>query len=243
MINLNKIFIKTLDILYPPKCLGCYTLVENQESLCSDCWKKINFIQNPQCKICGYPFHYQKEENFLCVPCIRKEPSYDKARAVFIYDENSSYLIKNFKYNDNLVGCNLYARWLANIGKDILPNSILIPIPLHPVRLFIRKYNQAALIANTLGRIKNLPVLTDGLIRNRYIKPQYTLNNKQRFLNVKGVFNFNKKYNSLIKGKNIILIDDVMTTGATVEECSKVLKKETSAKIFVLTLAKTIISK
>lgn len=238
--NLNKFFTKTLDVLYPPKCIRCHILVEKQGSLCSNCWKDIQFIQDPQCKICGHPFQYHIEEEFFCSSCIEKQPSYNKARSVFVYNDSSSYLIKSFKYHDDLTNCNLYAKWLANISKDISPDSILIPVPLHPLRLFIRKYNQAALIANSLGSIKKIPVLQDALIRTKYLPSQYKFNTRQRLLNVKGVFNLNKKYIDVLKGKFVVLIDDVITTGATIEECSKVLKKADVSKIFVLTLAKTL---
>ena len=230
-----------LNILLPARCISCGEFVEDVGSLCSGCWSDINFITKPSCDICSLPFEYDKGEDAICGNCMAERPSYDKAISVFVYNNNSSKLITHFKYGDKIHAARSFAKWMVSSARDLLPETdIITPVPLHRVRLFTRRYNQSALLANHMGEMSGVMVITDILSRTKITPPQASLPRRRRLWNVKGVFAVGKKYKEFIKGKNIILVDDVMTTGATVMECANVLKKAGAEKVFVVTLARTV---
>jgi ComF family protein len=238
---ITPFFTKTLDIIYPPQCLSCRVLVGAKGNLCPTCWENIQFIADPQCDSCGVPFELDSGRNILCGQCIAKPPSYAKARAVFRYDDASRDLITGFKYSDKIYSSDDFARWMIRVGKEIIESSdLIIPVPLHRIRLFTRRYNQAALLAYSIAKHCGLPVYTNMLLRKKHTAPQASLTFKQRLINVRGAFVVNQKYIDTIADKNIILIDDVMTTGATIETCAKVLVKAGAASVNILTMARTV---
>ena len=236
----KSIFANGLDVIYPPQCLSCRSLVSQKGNLCSDCWEDIHFLSSPQCDRCGVPFEFEVAEGMLCGNCIAKEPSYLKARAVFKYDDSSRALITGFKYSDKLHISDHFAKWMIRVGREFIENAdFIVPVPLHRIRLFMRRYNQSALLARSLSVSSGVDVCNDMLVRRKNTPPQAGLLFKQRVLNVRGAFKVNPKYEGRILGRNIILVDDVMTTGATIEACAKVLKKAGAASVNVLTVART----
>ena len=175
----------------------------------------------------------------MCGNCLRERPPYAKARAVFRYDEYSRALILKLKYADQSQLAAVYGTWLANFGKEVIATSdIIVPVPLHYWRFIGRRYNQSALLAYALKKHCNLPVLPDALKRTRATKPQPGLTRKQRQENVKGAFAVHPRHVAAIKGKTILLIDDVMTTSATIEQCTNVLLAAGAMHVNVLTLAR-----
>ncbi len=232
--------VKLLDLIYPPRCISCGSSITEHGNICGKCWDDINFISDPQCRICGFPFEMETEAT-LCAGCIQEEPHFSKARAVFLYDDASSKLITSFKYNDRIENRAPYARWMARAGAEMLHDAdYIIPVPIHFGKLLLRKYNQAGLLALGVAKIAGRKVLVNALIRKKYTKKQAGLNRKIRFKNISGAFKVNPKYASILKDKKILLIDDVITTGATADECAKILRKAKVAKVEVLTLAKTL---
>lgn len=232
---------RILDIILPPHCLLCKNTVEENGSLCSSCWSDMDFISKTSCSICSTPFEFDVGEDSLCASCIKERPIYDRSKTVFIYNDKSRKLITGFKYEDKIHAAKSFAKWLFTTGKDLVEESdLIIPVPLHRIRLFTRRYNQSSLIAAELAKQVYLPVAHDVLIRKKNNKPQASLPRNQRLKNVIGAFAVKEKCKNLIEGKNILLIDDVMTTSATVSECAKVLKKNGAAKVNILTLAKTV---
>lgn len=232
---------RLLDILYPPLCIACRGNVHENGNICAKCWGDISFISDPQCNICGFPFDFEISKGTICPGCMQNEPSFSKSRSVFLYDEASRGMITSFKYNDIIENRAAYARWMARVGADMLNEAdLIIPVPLHFSKLVLRKYNQAALLAHELAKIVHKQVLVSAITRKKYTKPQAGFSRKARFKNISGAFKVNPKYISILKDKKILLIDDVMTTGATAEECTKTLLKEKVARVEVLTLAKTI---
>ncbi len=243
MLSLIKSTSKNLlDVIYPPICIVCGNSVYEHGSICSKCWECINFISDPQCQICGFPFDFQVIEGAICAGCAYKKPYFSKARSVFLYDENSQKIITNFKYRDKTEYSSFFSRWMVRIGSNMLDEcDFIIPIPLHPLKLFLRKYNQASLIANELHKHSKKKVLYNAIIRIKYTTKQASLVRKNRFKNIKGAFRINKKYIKLLEGKNILLVDDVITTGATINECAKSLIKQGKVhKVEALTVAKTL---
>ncbi len=229
-----------LNLLFPPQCLNCDVRVPTHGTLCLSCWQKIQFISDPMCDCCGLPFDYDIGNKALCAQCMQKLPPYAHIRSVFRYDENSRKLITRFKYSDHTQFANIYGAWLAKAGENLLADTdIIIPVPLHYFRFVQRHFNQSALLAGFLSKKSGIKAIPDALKRNRHTTPQTGLNRSQREKNVKGAFVINLRYKATIKGKNILLIDDVMTTGSTIEQCTKTLLKAGAMKVNILTLART----
>ncbi len=241
---IQKISHKILDFILPPQCLNCSTLVFQQGGLCAKCWEKISFISNPLCLHCGFPFDIQIDTTNICGPCARKKAIFMKARAAIYYNDASKPLILRFKHSDALHLAPLFAEWLYHAGQELFPQAdYLVPIPLHWSRLVYRGYNQAAILSQKLSKKTKITHLPDLLERNRKTPSQGTLSAKEREKNVLNAFNLNKKYQTLIRDKHILLVDDVLTSGATVHACTKILKKSGAKEVNILTLARVIKSR
>jgi ComF family protein len=230
-----------LNLIFPPQCLSCKARVPTSGTLCLECWQQVQFITDPMCACCGLPFEHSIGEHALCGECMNERPIYAHARAAFRYDEYSRKLITSFKYSDHTELAKIYATWLAKAGGELIATSdYIIPVPLHYWRFISRRYNQSALLAQALGKKTGIKYLPTALKRTRHTKAQTGLSKTERSKNVSGAFTLNTRYKSLIKGKNILLIDDVLTTGATINQCSKQLLKSGAMQVNVLTLARTI---
>lgn len=231
-----------IDTVFPPRCGACGAAVEKQGTLCAECWSAISFIAPPLCACCGFPFESELDEGALCGKCIKKAPPYDALRVAFRYEEGSRRQILGMKYYDRTVMVPTFGKWLAQAGKEFTGKAdVIMPVPLHPRRLLRRKYNQAGLLAYALAQEVKLPVLPDGLVRKRYTVPQASLPRKERLRNLSGVFEVNPRCREHLQGLNVLLVDDVVTTGATIEACCKALRKAKAEKIYVLALARTVV--
>ena len=234
---LGRLSKRALDSLLPPQCLGCSALVEESGTLCSVCWGEITFLGPPQCHVCGLPFEYDLGEGALCGACVRRAPVYRRARAALAYDPASRGLVIAFKHADRTDAAPAYGRWLARAGSGLIAESDLIAhVPLHWTRLFTRRYNQAALLAQALGRQSGLPVAPDLLVRRRRTPSQGGLSPYRRRRNVSGAFAVRPKRQ--LEGLGVLLVDDVFTTGATVAACCRALLKAGAGSVDVLTLAR-----
>jgi ComF family protein len=237
---------RALDVLLPPQCLNCGTLVEDQGALCLDCWQAVTFISKPHCAICGLPFELPGQgddfgDGNLCGSCIRHKPVFGRARAVLAYDDASRPFILTFKHADRTEAASAFARWMARAGADVLENAELIaPVPLHWSRLFRRRYNQAALLGQSLSTLSGIPAIPDLLVRKRRTPSQGRLSPSARKRNVRGAFKVREKFIAEIANKRVVLIDDVMTTSATVSACAKTLIKGGAKSVDVLTLGRVI---
>ena len=212
-------------------------------NFCAEDFSKLHFLSKPSCAICDHPFEFKIDNEMICAACAQNKPEFDRALAVLNYDENSRILITNFKYFDQMHLAKYFAELMNRKAAEILYEvDFIAPVPLHKLRLIKRKYNQAAFLAKNIGKLSDKKVLLDLLIRTKNNPPQAELNQKQRRKNVAGIFKVKEKYLPQIKDKNILLIDDVITTGSTVSACAKILKKKGAGQVFVLTLAKRIIT-
>lgn len=240
--KLVKSFVsQAANIIFPPRCVNCYCFTMQHGALCIDCWSKLNFISNPYCNSCGIPFEFVVGDSLTCGDCITKNPSFDQARSAVVYDESCTKLITSFKYGDKTHHARILSKWIDLCGKDILNKTdFMIPVPIHLKRLRKRKYNQAALLAKYLQKDCKIPILYDGLIRVKNTPQQAGLSSYARMRNLSGAILFNQKYKHQLQGKTVTIIDDVMTTGSTLEVCSRVLKKAGIKKIYALTVARTI---
>ncbi len=230
-----------LDMLLPPQCLNCRAPVDRQGELCAECWQAIGFLAEPCCESCGYPFAYDEGVDVVCAACLASPPVYDRARAVMAYNDASRHLVLSFKHGDRLEGAPSYGRWLERVGRHLLDEADLIaPVPLHRWRLLKRRYNQAALMAQALARRSGLPAVNDLLRRTRPTPSQGGRSPAQRRANVRGAFEVRRGYRARLAGRRVLLIDDVMTTGATVNAIATVLRRHGVRGVDVLTLARVV---
>lgn len=230
-----------VDTVLPPRCIVSGQMVERQGMIAPEIWSTLDFIAAPFCAICGFPFEFEAGEEAQCASCLANAPPYETARAALKYGESSRDIILGFKHGDKTHAVKAFMPWLKRAGADMLKEAdFLVPVPLHFWRLVSRRYNQAALIAQALAKETDKPVISNLLRRTRATPSQGHLNAKQRFRNVRRAFILDPKYTEEVKGKAIVLVDDVYTTGATVRECAKVLMKAGAKKIHVLTLARVV---
>ncbi len=230
-----------LNALLPPRCLGCRTVVARTAALCADCWKGVQFLDPPLCARCGFPLEYDLGPEVLCGACVREPPGFDRARAVMRYDEGSRGLVLGFKYADRTEGAAAYGAWLARAGAELTAEADLIaPVPLHWLRLFARRFNQAALLAQALGRETGLPVVPDLLLRRRHTPSQGRLSADQRRRNVAGAFAVRGARAPRLAGRRVLLVDDVLTTGATAAACARTLRRAGASAVDVLVLARVV---
>ncbi len=230
-----------LDLVLPHRCLTCDSGLGEGPGLCPSCWSKVRFVEAPYCTSCGRPFEIDPEDGLLCAACIAEPPLFDAARTAMIYDEWSRPLVTGFKYADRTDFARAFGGWLSRAGRDVLGEADwLVPVPLHPWRLWMRRYNQAGILASALSRETLVPVLHDGLLRVRHTRQQVGLTASKRRRNVAGAFQVNPKRTALLKDAHIVLIDDVVTSGATVSACLRVIRRKKPASISVLSLARTM---
>ena len=231
-----------LDFVYPPLCIGCRATVAEPGALCATCWQDIRFLDGPMCAACGLPFEFDPGGDTLCAACHARPPAFDKARAIMRYDEASKRPILAFKHGDRLDLSPAFARWLDRGGRGLLAQAdVVIPVPLHPGRLWSRRYNQSAELARALGRLGGKPCDFRSLVRGRATPSQGAMRSaKARRRNMLGAFKVSPRHKSAIAGRNVLLIDDVLTTGATVDACARALKRAGAAKVLVLALARVV---
>lgn len=228
-----------LDMVLPPRCLSCGLPVTEIGTLCGPCWKGLTFLSAPCCLTCGIPFVYEVPEETLCGQCQRRPPRYDRARAVLRYDAASRRLVIAFKYADRTDAAPVFAAWLHRAADGMLDGRpLLMPVPLHRARLRARRYNQAALMTARLARIAQLDWSADGLVRTRRTRSQGRLGADERRRNVGGAFALSAAGRAAVPGRRVVLIDDVLTTGATVEACARPLRAGGAQAVDVLTLTR-----
>lgn len=229
------------DLILPPRCFGCGDLTYDHHTFCSTCWNGCTFLSTPWCTLCGWPFPYETPDQTLCPSCHRLPPLFAQCRSALAYSEGSRRFILKFKQGDGTYLAPGLSRLMIRVGQDLLANTdLLIPIPLHWVRLFMRQYNQATLLSKNISHQTNIPTYTDILQRHRQTSKQGHQSRKDRYTNIRGAFHIPVKKTPLIEGQRITLVDDVFTTGATVTECARVLLNEGAKEVRVLTLARVI---
>lgn len=235
---IEKVYNFAIDALLPPVCPGCRKESVTPHLLCAECWNSVNFIQKPFCKCCGTPLAFASDQ-LSCVSCLIKPPLFDRGRSVFTYSEVGRDLVLRLKHSDSTHLSRCFGPWLKTSGAGFWENAdYIIPVPLYRWRLFKRQYNQATLLAKAVSNLTHVPVLTNCLIRKKSTESQGHKTIKERKQNVKDAFEIIN--HDQLKGKNVVLIDDVWTTGATLEACTKTLKKSGAKRVFVLALARVV---
>jgi ComF family protein len=228
-----------VDGVLPPRCLHCGATVDEPDALCGQCWGSISFFAPPWCAVCGLPFPHPMGEDAVCADCARERASWQRARAVLRYDKHSRRLVLSLKHGDRTHLAKALGRWMHRAGGEVLAGAdLLVPVPLHWTRLFTRQYNQAAMLAHAIRAAGGPPVAPDWLVRRRRTPSQGRLGPLARARNVRGAFALRNGRD--VRGKRLVIVDDVLTTGATVEECARVLRREGAAFIGVLTVARAV---
>lgn len=201
-------------------------------------WGRVTFLDAPWCHRCGTPFEHDRGTEAACPPCEARPPAFDRARAACLYDDHSRELVLQFKHADRLEHAKLFAGWLSRAGRELLAEADAVaPVPLHRGRLLKRRYNQAAEIARPLARLHAKPYLPDALVR-RKAGGQAGRSAAGRRREVQGAFSVPDARRAQVEGRRILLVDDVMTTGATAEACARALKRAGAAAVDVAVVAR-----
>lgn len=225
----------------PPTCLSCRKPAEGSGGLCARCWQGAGFIEAPYCERLGTPFAYDSGAPLISPAAFSDPPVFDRARAAMRFSDVARDLVHLLKYGDRLDLVKPFATWMARAGNELLRDSdALVPVPLHWTRLFQRRFNQSAALARAISRQSRQPVIDDALVRVRATPPQVGLARDERAKNVHGAFAIEKADRWKVKSKRIVLIDDVLTTGATANACARILRRAGAARVEVLTLARVV---
>ncbi|WP_420407362.1 ComF family protein [Hoeflea sp.] len=226
-------------LVYPPVCAGCGRFVAEPGALCSRCWGEIQFIERPFCEVSGAPFNHDLGAGMVSPEVIANPPPYAKARAAVFYDGPARKLVHGLKYSDRADLADMMARWMIRAGREVLDDSdVIVCVPLHRRRLFSRRYNQAAELARAIARLTGRRFEAGGLRRVRATLQQVGLGLRARQDNVRGAFAVPPARNPGIAGRRVLLIDDVLTTGSTVESATRALLRAGAARVSVLTFAR-----
>lgn len=228
-----------VDMVYPPVCPGCRAHVGADGNFCGACFSKLRIIEAPLCHCCGVPFVIGVDDYTLCPACLDEQPAFDHARAALVYDNISAPLVTALKFHDQWAGLTRYVQMMLRLGSPMMEDAdMIVPVPLHWRRLLRRKFNQSALLAYGLARETGVVCVPNVLKRVQYTKPQMRLDRATRLKNVARAFAVPE--GAQLAGKVIVLVDDVVTTGATVNACAKALKKAGAKEVRVIALARTV---
>ncbi len=232
-----------LDAVLPPLCLGCNEIVGTAGGLCAACWSRLSFVAPPYCARCARPFVHDPGPGALCVACTGRPRGWRRARSALLYDERSRALVLPFKHGDRTDMARACGRWMARAGAELLAEAdLMAPVPLHWRRLFTRRYNQAQLLARmALAAAPAGPArLVPDLLRRRRWTGSQGGDPRQRRDNVRHAFDLHPRHAARVAGRTVLLVDDVLTTGATVEACAAALQRGGAAAVDVLTLARVV---
>jgi len=229
-----------LDTLYPPTCLACRAATDAHGALCPRCWSAMRFIERPYCERLGTPFEQDLGQGLLSPQAMADPPVFARARAVARFEHGPARkLVHRLKYSDRAEIARPLARWMKRAGADVLADAdLLVPVPLHPLRLWRRRFNQAAMLAQEVSRATGKPCSVDALLRVKATASQVGLSRAQRAENVQGAFKVAD--GAAVRGRNVVLVDDVLTSGATANAASRALIRAGATRVDVLVFARVV---
>jgi ComF family protein len=229
-----------LDIALPTLCVSCREPVDG-EGVCAACWAKLSFIAPPFCPRLGIPFVYDPGPELLSMEAIANPPAYQRARAAVRYDDVARTLVHSLKYQDRTDLAPAMGRWMARAGQELLAEAdVLVPVPLHWRRGWSRRYNQSGALARVISRQSGVKLASEALRRIRATEQQIGLSRPQRASNVQGAFKVAPERSAEVAGRRVILVDDVLTSGATADACARALLRAKAAQVDVLVFARVV---
>lgn len=227
-----------VDLLMPPACMACDTPVGEPRSLCGDCWSGLPEIAGARCCQCGIPLPLAWQAESHCLGCLKEPPPFEQAIAPFLYEGPARQIVLRFKQGKERWAEPMAAAMSRAAPGWATPDRLLVPVPLHRWRLASRGYNQALLLARALGRPAGADVAVDWLVRVKNTPSTRGLKRAQRLRNVSGAFRVRPEAVPRLKGRHVLLVDDVMTTGATAAACARTLRRAGAARVDVITYAR-----
>jgi len=229
-----------LDIALPALCVSCREPVDG-EGVCAACWAKLSFIAPPYCPRLGIPFVYDPGPDMLSMEAIASPPAYQRARAAVRYDDVARTLVHALKYQDRTDLAPAMGRWMARAGRELLDDAdALVPVPLHWQRAWGRRYNQSGALARVIARQSDVKFASEALRRVRPTEQQIGLSRSQRASNVQGAFKVVDNRRSEIQGRRVVLVDDVLTSGATTDACARALLRAGARSVDLLVFARVV---
>ena len=228
-----------IDLVLPPRCPACRVIVAGDGRFCIACWQQLEFITAPQCAVCGTPFAHDRGADAACGACLAEPPRFASARAALAYGGPARSVLLAMKHGDREHLAEVMAPHMLRVaGQMLTPGALLVPVPLHRWRLWRRGFNQAAVLARVLARLSGADLDVSALVRVRATRPSSGMGRKARADNVRGAFRVHDR--TRIAGREVVLVDDVLTTGATAEACARHLRRAGARHVHVLTFARVV---
>lgn len=228
-------------LLFPPACPGCGRHLAEPGTLCGACWPKLRFLEKPWCAVIGTPFSHDMGEGFLSAEAIANPPPFDRARAAVAYAGVARDMVRGLKYNDRTDLAPWMARWMMRAGNELMADAdIVTPVPLHWRRFLGRRFNQSAELARSVARLGGKPFEPQAIERVKPTAQQVGLGQRDREDNVRGAFKVPPEGDIAVRGRRILVVDDVYTTGATVSAVARALKRSGAAGVDILTFARVL---
>ena len=238
--KLAEAFAPLVDLIYPPRCPACGEGIAAQDGLCAACWAELAFPGEPACAACQRPFGMAAAEGAICAPCLASPPHHDGIAAGTLYNDASRKLVLAFKHGKRIALAPMLARMAASRLPELDGEWRVVPVPLHPWRLWRRGFNQSALLAHEIGKLRGQAVLVDALVRKKPTPTLGGLGRAARARALSGAIAVNPRRAEQLKGASVVLVDDVMTSGATSDACVRALKRGGARKVIVACFARVL---
>jgi ComF family protein len=240
--KLAPVFAPLVDLVYPPRCPSCGAGIAAQDGLCGACWAELVIPGEPACAACQRPFPAGQgvADGALCAPCLADPPRHDGIAAGTLYTDGSRRLVLAFKHGRRIALAPMLARMIAARLPALDGEWLVVPVPLHPWRLWQRGFNQSALLARAIAAQTGQRLLVDGLVRTKRTPALFGLGRVARARALSGAIAVNARRATALRGAQVVLVDDVMTSGATSDACVRALKRAGASRVIVACFARVL---
>lgn len=234
---------RALDLLYPPTCPLCMKATAQHDAVCAQCWSGLSLLERPFCERLGLPFAVDLGGPLLSAEAMANPPVFQRARAAVRYEGGARDLVHRLKYGDRPELARMMARMMLRAGRDLVPDAqLIVPVPLHRGRLWSRRFNQAAVLAAHVARLSGVPWGPQALERRKRTRPQTGLSRTERAGNLQGAFHVAPHRRPAVEGLRVLLVDDVLTTGATANACARALLRAGARDVDMLAFARAVMT-